>query len=149
MVKLRHALFAGFVATFVASAMIQMNNAIGKIPEVHVASSLSSLVGSPDRLPGWLLHFFLGIVVFPIIFAVIERKIPLRAYAIKGLIYGVLLWLGMMLIFMPLNGAGPFGLVRGGMVPVVTLALNLAYGLILGIAYGWDQKPAGNPAVPS
>ncbi len=148
MIKIREALYGGFIATFAASVLIQMNNAIGKIPEVHVASTLSSIVGASDRWPGWLAHFLLGIVIFPLIFSLLERRLPVRTYAVKGLIFGVLIWLGMMLVFMPVSGAGMFGLSRGGVVPIVTLVLNLIYGLLLGIFYGWDMVPAKQATTP-
>ncbi|MGH8617541.1 MAG: DUF6789 family protein [Burkholderiales bacterium] len=149
MIRFREALYGGFIATFAASVMMQMNNAIGKIPEVHVATTLSSIMGAPDRLTGWMTHFLLGVIIFPLVFSLLERRLPVRTYAIKGLLFGLLLWLGMMTVFMPAADAGMFGLARGAVVPVATLVLNLFYGLILGIFYGWDLAPVRKAAIPS
>ena len=41
------------------------------------------------------------------------------------------------LVFLPLGGAGYFGLDRSPVVPLATLILNLAYWFVLGLSYRW------------
>jgi hypothetical protein len=53
----------------------------------------------------------------------------------KGLSFGVLAWLLMMLIPLPLAGAGLFGMRMGMMAPVMTLVLHLVWGAVLGATY--------------
>ena len=137
MVSIRSGLQGGFAASFAASAMMLMNNAIGKIPEVHIAKTLAAMLGS-GTLGGWLAFFAIGTVVFGVIFALAAPRMPTRSNFVKGLLFGFAIWLGMMLIFMPLAGAGVFGMNRGTIVPLATLALTLVYGIVLGIVYGWD-----------
>ena len=139
MVSLRSGIQGGFVATFAASAMLLMNNATGKIPEIHIARTLSNLIGAPGQfMPGWLTFVAIGTLVFGTIFAVVAPRIPLRSNLVKGVLFGLAIWLGMMLVFMPLAGAGVFGMNRGTIVPVATLVLTLVYGTVLATVYSWD-----------
>jgi hypothetical protein len=140
--SIRSGLLGGFAASFAASAMMLMNNAIGKIPEIHIAKTLAAMLGSSGALAGWLAFFGIGTIVFGVIFALATPRMPTRSNFVKGLLFGFAIWLGMMLIFMPLAGAGVFGVNRGAIVPLATLALTLIYGIILGIVYGWDAGPA-------
>ena len=50
--------------------------------------------------------------------------------------FGFLLWLIVMLVFMPFLGAGAFGMRFGVGAPIVCLAADLIYGLVLGAVYG-------------
>ena len=45
-------------------------------------------------------------------------------------------WLVMMLVLMPMAGAGLFGLRLGTMAPLMTLVLHLIFGIVLGWTYG-------------
>jgi hypothetical protein len=52
----------------------------------------------------------------------------------------------MMLVVMPMAGAGSFGLGLGIMAPLVTLALHIVFGLVLGGIYGLiDAKQIAYP----
>jgi uncharacterized membrane protein YagU involved in acid resistance len=88
---------------------------------------------------GWGLHFILGTFVWGIAYAFLVPHLPGSA-AIKGMIFGALAWVLMMVVFLPLVGQGFFGLDLGqGPVPAVmalALVLHLSYGLVLGLVYG-------------
>jgi len=49
-------------------------------------------------------------------------------------------WLVMMVMLMPMAGAGAFGLQLGLMAPVATLILHWIYGAVLGAVYGSGQR---------
>ena len=53
----------------------------------------------------------------------------------KGLILGLIAWLAMMIIFMPLAGLGFFAMQIGPAAAVATLVLRLIYGGVLGAVY--------------
>lgn len=139
-ISIKSALVGGVWATFAVSAMMLMNNATGAFPELHVARTLSTLLGAPGHvMVGWGVHFLLGTVVFGSAFAVLAPRIPVRSNLVKGLAFGFLMWLGMMTVFMPLGGSGFFGATRGSIVPIAGLVLNLVYGLILSAVYGLES----------
>ena len=96
---------------------------------VYVADRL---IGMTLPLPfGWIGHFVLGTVAWGIIYAALQASLP-GAPVVKGLIFGALAWLAMMIIFMPLAGHGLFALSLGPQATVATLVLHLIYGAVLG-----------------
>ena len=62
----------------------------------------------------------------------------------RGTIFGVGAWLAMMIVMMPMAGAGLFGLGLGMMTPVATLVLHVVYGLVLGGIYGLLSAKQGS-----
>src|SRR6516225_8196955 len=130
---------AGFIATVVLSVLMLMKQQMGLVPQlnpiediVHVADHLT---GMTLPLPfGWIGHFVLGTVAWGIIYAALQASLP-GAPVVKGLIFGALAWLAMMIIFMPLAGHGLFALSLGSQATVATLVLHLIYGAVLGVAY--------------
>jgi hypothetical protein len=132
-------LIAGFMATVALSILMIAKSAMGLMPPlkpiediVHVAYVLTSL-----NLPhpfGWLGHFFLGTVIWGLIYAAWHASLP-GAPVVKGLIFAALAWLAMMILFMPLAGHGLFALSLGPQAVVATLVLHLVYGAVLGVVY--------------
>jgi hypothetical protein len=59
-------------------------------------------------------------------------------------LFGFAIWLAMMLIVMPLAGAGFFAVNRGAIAPAAVLLLTLVYGMTLAAVYAWDLA-AGEP----
>ena len=150
MVSIRSGLVAGFVATFVTSALILMKNATGKLPDVHILKTWSALLGEPTHAAvGWLAHIVVGVVVGGIAFALLSQRLPTRSFAIKGVIFGILMWLVMMFVVMPLAGAGVFATHQSGLAPVATLALYVIYGLVLGNFYRSGLDDPATPGKPS
>ena len=132
-------LIAGFIATVALSIFMIAKGAMGLMPQlnpiediVHVAQVVTSL-----NLPlpfGWVGHFFLGTVIWGLIYAALQASVP-GAPVVKGLIFGALAWLAMMILFMPLAGHGLFALSVGPQAVVATLVLHLIYGAVLGVVY--------------
>ena len=55
----------------------------------------------------------------------------------------------MMIVMMPIAGAGLFGQRLGMMTPVVTLVLHLVFGVVLGGVYGLlGDKPRSTAGYP-
>lgn len=80
------------------------------------------------------MHFMIGIV-WGIAFALTSRMFP-GAFWLKGMLFSVVPWLIMMIVMMPMAGAGFFGLDLGMAAPVMTLMLHLVFGAVLGAVYG-------------
>jgi len=149
MVSIRSGLVAGFIATFVMSAIVQMKNATGKLPEVHLLKTWSAALGEPTHLAaGWIAHIVVGVIVGGIAFALLSPRLPTRWFAIKGVIFGILMWLVMMVVVMPLAGAGVFAAHQSTLVPEATLVLYLIYGAVLGKFYGSGLDPVPSEKAP-
>ena len=142
MVSIRNGLISAIFATLAAGSMMLMNNALHRIPELHLARTLAAVLGYPDHLMvGWIAFLVIGILVFGVLFAVLAPKLPVRSYLVKGLIFGVVSWLLMMVVIMPLAGAGFFGVSRGHILALAALVLNLVYWIVLSLMYRSGIQP--------
>lgn len=125
---------AGFAATVVLSAIMVMKQAMHVMPELDPIRMISGMMGA-RRATGWLVHFAIGTLLWGILFAWLAQYLP-GAIWLRGIIFGVGAWLVMMVLMMPMAGAGPFGLKMGPMAPVATLLLHCIFGAVLGAVYG-------------
>jgi hypothetical protein len=136
---------AGFVATFVLSAMMLMKRSMGLMPELDPIAMISAMAGASSPAVGWIGHFIIGSIFWGGNFVIVSPYLP-GPYRLRGAIFAVGAWLMMMLVVMPMAGAGSFGLGLGIMAPVVTLALHIVFGLVLGGIYGLvDAKQIAYP----
>ncbi len=128
---------AGFGATFVLSAVMVAVNLLGAASQADMNYLLRMLLGVPDRpATAWIAHFVIGSLVWGGLFAWLEPRLPGVSHTRRGVLFGVLAWLVMMLLFMPLLGGGLFGLQFSALTPIVTVVLHVIYGAMLGWAYG-------------
>lgn len=132
-------LVAGFVATLALSVIMVMKEAMGLMPELDVARMLGAMMGNGPSA-GWVGHFVIGTVIWGATFAWLEPHLPSDRHWLRGVIFGLGAWLLMMLLGMPMAGAGLFGTRIGPMAPVMTLVLHVVYGAVLGGVYGL-QRP--------
>ena len=101
------------------------------LPKMDIAAMLGQILGG--WTPGMMMHFVNGVVIFPLIYAFfLFAKLP-GAPAVKGITWGVALWLMAQLVVMPMMGAGIFGLKMGGMMFAFgSLIGHVVYGALLG-----------------
>jgi hypothetical protein len=126
---------AGFVATVVLSAMMLMKQSMGLMPELDPIAMLTSMAGASSPALGWIAHFVIGSIFWGVGFAIVSPYL-FGPYWLRGTIFAVAAWLMMMVVVMPMAGAGLFGLDLGTMVPVATLVLHVVFGVVLGGTYG-------------
>jgi hypothetical protein len=131
---------SGFFATVVLSAVIALFNALGILPQLDIVGLIDKL-GSIQRVAAWVDHFIVGVLLWGPIFsgfdATTDEKWPRWQ---KGLMFGVIAWVAMMLIFMPVIDGGLFGWKLGLVTPIGMLALHLIYGLALGVSFDFLDK---------
>ena len=133
------AIAGGFIGTvlftlmmrFVAPMMGVRMDIVGKLGEM----THTGMAG------GLFMHFLNGAVIFPLIYVyLLYRWLPGAPWQ-KGLLWGVILWLGVETVMMPMMGGGIFSAGMGGMKAVMAALLgHLVYGVFLGAI-------AGEPAV--
>jgi hypothetical protein len=134
MTNLKSGFIAGFIATVVLSVLMVMKGMMGVMPELDVAAMLAGMIGAPV-IAGWIAHFVIGTVAWGGGFAVLYDYIPGNSAIQKGIAFGIADWLGMMILIMPMAGAGLFGLGLGMMAPVMTLVLHIIFGAVLGAVF--------------
>lgn len=130
---------AGFIATIVLSAFMIAKALAGMLPAFNAITDNAHLVAMVTPLPaapplGWILHFLIGTVLWGAIYAWMRPNLP-ESGTLAGVSFGVLAWLAMMIVFMPIVGHGFFALSIGLPATVATLVLHLIYGAVLGYTY--------------
>ena len=115
---------AGFVATFLLSVLLD--------PIELFAPSFMP----PSPPVGWVLHFFIGTVVWGIGFAVLHDYLHGPAWQ-RGLMFALGTWI------LVITGAAVLILTRviamelTPVMIVATLVVHVLYGVALGLVYGW------------
>jgi hypothetical protein len=91
---------------------------------------------------GLFVHFLQGTVIFPLIYTYLLYRFLPGAPWQKGLLWSVILWLGLETVMMPMMGGGFFSSQMGGMKAVMAAFIgHLVYGAILGAIAG-EAPPA-------
>jgi len=136
---------AGLVATGVMTALLLVEPSVG-LPKIAMGQILSTSLGlASARLAsgpalGWAIHFTIGMVLALVYAAVFHRRLP-GIPLVRGLVYGVLVFIAAQLVFMPLVGGGVFS--RGdGQLLAGSLLGHLVYGGLTGWIYGGSPPPA-------
>ncbi|PKL95824.1 MAG: hypothetical protein CVV18_04005 [Gammaproteobacteria bacterium HGW-Gammaproteobacteria-8] len=128
-------IIAGLVATIVLSVLMYMKGMMGVMPELDIISMLAGKMGG-SAMMGWVAHFMIGALAYGLGFAIIGGKLPGGSSAVRGIVLGIIGWLMMMVVLMPMMGAGMFAMNMGMMAPVATLMLHVIFGAVLGLVYG-------------
>ena len=130
--KLAAGVVASTVATVVLSLIMVLKGMMGVMPELDIISMLAGMMGA-SAIVGWIMHFMVG-AGYGVAFSQINSLLP-GNFIVKGIIIGILGWLVMMLMLMPMMGAGMFAMNMGMMAPVMTLMLHIIFGAVLGLVY--------------
>lgn len=135
-----NSMIAGFVATLTLSIMMIAKSMMGLMPELNVIVMLSSMMDRSLAI-GWMAHFVIGTVVWGSAFTLLHSYLPGKTNIFTGISFGVAAWLLMMLVIMPIAGAGVFGLSLGMMAPLMTLILHGVYGAVLALTFRLLDRP--------
>jgi hypothetical protein len=126
------AILGGFVGTVLLTLMTHFVAPMMTGQKMDMAAKIGDMTGT-GRLMGMMMHFFVGSVVFALISVFVLFRFLPGAPWIKGLMCGVLFWLGLEIAMMPMIGGGFFSSQIGGMkVVVAALIAHLVYGAALG-----------------
>jgi len=137
------AIAGGFIGTVLFTLMMRF-----VAPMIGVRMDIVGKLGEithTGMAGGLFVHFLNGTVIFPLIYVYpLYRWLPGAPWQ-KGLLWGVILWLGVETVMMPMMGAGVFSMEMGGMKSVMAALIgHLVYGAILGAIAG---APAAAKAV--
>lgn len=143
------AILGGLVGTLVMTMIMYAAPMMG-MPKMDVAAMLGSMLNGgqmPASMSGpWLMgmtmHLFDGIIIFPLIYAFLLFRILPGSPWLKGVIWGLILWLLSQGMVMPMMGIGLFSAnAPNRMMTVIgSLMGHIIYGAIL----GGIAKPEGS-----
>ena len=137
----RHAIVAGLLATMAMTMLIYMAPYMG-MPNMDIAGMLGSMMndGQPPAVlsgpwvMGMMMHFLLGTLLFPLIYAyVVYGLLPGKPWA-RGLLWGLGLWAVMQVMPLPMMGKGFFASKTPQPLLFVmgTLMGHVVYGSVFG-----------------
>src|SRR5262249_32503235 len=106
-------LVAGFIATVVLSAFMLVKQRMGLVPQLDPIEMLTKMAGASTPALGWVPHFLIGTVVWGSLFPIFDAIVPGGSHWLKGTLFGIGAWLLMMILVMPMAGAGVFWLGLG------------------------------------
>ena len=142
--NLSRTLIGGFVGTLVMTVLLYSASSAGA-PNTDIAALLGSLLGhgTPATMTGlwWagmMWHFVNGTIVFSAIYSYFVNGWLAGSSWFRGMIWGLVLWIGMELTLMPATGNGLFSDHATSLfVRIVgSFILFAIYGLILGAITG-------------
>jgi uncharacterized membrane protein YagU involved in acid resistance len=130
--KAGRAILAGAAGTAVMTMLILVTPAMG-MPKMPIGEMLGSFLNIGSIL-GWAMHGVIGLVLAGIYAFAFASRLP-GAPAVRGAVYGFLVFLVAQLVVMPMMGAGLFS---GGNIPMIMGSLlgHLVYGAVVGAVYG-------------
>ena len=140
MIKISRAIVGGAVGTTLLTAMMYFVAPAMTGRAMDIAAMLGSVMGGSWAL-GMMAHLASGIVVFPLIYVFgVSPRVPGPPW-LRGMIWGILLWLLAQLIVLPSMGNGLFSAKAGGMPSVISSLLgHLIYGVALGALAGVSEE---------
>ena len=126
---------AGLVATVAMTMLMYLAPMMG-MPKMDVAGMLSGMMNMP-WVVGMIIHFMNGTIIFPLIYLFVLYNILPGAGLVKGMIWGVVLFIIAQVMVMPMAGAGFFSSNSPQAIMAVMGSLmgHLVYGGILGKIY--------------
>jgi hypothetical protein len=112
---------------------------LGLLPEADLvrltSAAFSNLLGTAHNPAlGWALHVVIG-SAWGVVYALVWDRLPGRSPGARGVAFAIWPWLVMMVVLMPIAGAGWFALTLGWLSPLWMLLLQLVFGVVLGVAY--------------
>jgi len=136
--RLTQAVIGGLAGTILMTLLMYYVAPMMMSGPLDIATMLGDMMGMGPR-GGMLAHFLIGAVALPAVFAmVLWDKLPGGSGWMKGLVFGVALWLIAQLVVMPMAGAGMFSANHPEqmMALVGSLMGHAVYGMVLGWWFG-------------
>jgi len=132
--NLGRAIVGGVVGT---AAMTTLMYGVAPMMGLHmdIAAMLGSMLGSWGA--GLTAHIMNGTIVFPLAYALLLFRALRGSPVLRGVVFGVSLWLVAQLIVLPMMGAGVFSAHAGGATAsAASLMGHIIYGGLLGAIAG-------------
>ena len=133
------AVAAGLIGTAAMTALLLVEPSIG-LPKIAMGQVLGSSLGLASALPsvgpalGWGLHFVIGALLALVYAGLLARRLP-GPPLVRGVLYGLLVFVLAQVVFMPFVGGGLFS--RGDVELILgSLLGHLLYGGLVGWVYG-------------
>ena len=143
--------FAGFVATTIITLMVYFVSPDLTGGPSDLAALIAGFLGV-SWVTGLGAHFLIGTLVLPSVYLLLQNRVLTGGAAMRGMTWGLLLWVLSQSIVIPASGGGFFSQNAGGLKAAFdSLLAHLLYGLVLGVLAGgpreasYSERPAYPP----
>ena len=134
--NLTRSIAGGLAGTLAMTLMMRFVAPLMLGHAMDIASMLANMIGGSWAL-GMAAHIVNGVVVFPLVYALVAFRFLPGSPVLRGLFWGVVLWLAAETLVMPMAGAGFFSSEIGGAkAAFAALVGHLVYGALLGFIGG-------------
>lgn len=134
--NLMKAMLGGLAGTALMTIMMRFVAPMMLGRPMDIAAMLGKMMGGSWAL-GMMVHLINGIVIFPLAYVLVADRFLPGMPLIRGMLWGIVLWLAAESMVMPMAGAGFFSSEAGGMKAVVAALIgHLAYGAVFGAIAG-------------
>lgn len=139
---IKKAILGGVVGTVVMTLMMEFVAPMMIGRPMDIAALIGGMMGD-NYMVGMAIHIMMGVLLFPLVYVFVVFGFLPGPAPVRGIIWGVALWLGAATMIMPMAGAGFFMSEIGGMkAAVAALMGHIVYGALLGvIAGGVSNEP--------
>jgi hypothetical protein len=149
--RLSNGALSGLAGAAASGAIALLASGSGLSPQFNPPDLLARLMNTtPDAVVGWGAHLLVYGLGLGLLFGALGRKLSDLGYTLSGLFFALFTYGAAGLLFMPMAGAGVFGMNLGYATVPVMLVAHLAFGLTLGRVYaalaGRDRDALVTPA---
>ena len=138
----KNAIFGGIAGTFVMTLMMMYVAPMMTGQPMDIAALIAGMMGG-NYLIGMAIHIMMGVIIFPLAYVFVAYKFLPGSGLVRGILWGVALWLVAAAVVMPMAGAGFFMSNIGGMMAVVAALMgHIVYGGLLGAIAGGGETTA-------
>jgi hypothetical protein len=125
------------VATLVLWLLKLSKGIVPQLEIIHFLDRVTAALARAGALPhppmaGWIWHLVIGTLIWGTLFGIMFPVLPGQRPVVKGAAFGVITGLLVMLLVMPLEAAGYFGMQLTLWDPVISVFFHVIYGMTLG-----------------
>ena len=138
------AVAAGLIGTAAMTSLLLIEPSVG-LPRIAIGQILSTALGltpaylTAGAVMGWIIDFLVGALFALVYAAFLERRLP-GVPVVRGVIFGILVFILAQLVFMPLVGGGLFS--HGDLQMLLGSFLgHIVYGAIVGWICSLEAVP--------
>lgn len=134
-VSIKNGTLSGFIASIVSSFALVIFTAFIVIPEFNFISIQGSIFGLTNvALASWAVYFIIGTLIWGPLYAIFDPYLP-NPWIIKGILFGITVWIIVMIVLMPLAGEDVFLKRFGLKASAIVLTTDLVFGIALSYFY--------------
>lgn len=134
--SITNGMIAGLAASIISSIYLVGVAALSLVPlNFNIVTIYGNLFGiAANVIAAWVVYYAIGIFAWGIIYALMEPKMQGSVWS-KGTLFGLFIFLIVMVVIMPLSGSGIFATKYGFYAILFTLILDLIFGVSLAAIY--------------